>query len=127
MIKKNHILCITKDNQTYEGEVYHPQTQLLKSSLSQPLSDAQVLSRYFAFIQRNKEWAGEYGQVITLKIHETYLELTYEPLKICDSFEIQGEMPIELYIRFGKNLPINDWNQLNLQLKKGVFGNLYAC
>lgn len=126
MQKQNFTLCITPQNQVYEGEIYVTQSQLLKSSLSNRLSTDQLLARYLRFSRLHKDWATQQKLILTLKIHEEYLELTYEPLTTSSTKEIQGELPVELYLRYGRDLTSNDFKQLLHQLKDGVVGSLNA-
>ncbi|HAX73681.1 MAG TPA: hypothetical protein DCY20_09190 [Firmicutes bacterium] len=116
----NTALIITNDNR-----VYNEQTQALLHP-NRDLSDAKIVDIYQRYVKSHESLELNHA-VITVQVMDDCIKLSYEPLQKVKAYMIQGEIPTEVFIRFGRRLSLNDWSHLSKQLENGMFGNIYAC
>lgn len=105
----NEGLFITYDNRIYS---IGNQGYRVKMSRDEILTDDQVVRVYSGFLNQYRELATKQKLVITIKQKEGGYELTFEPLMEDGTKKVQGELPTEIFFRYGRRLVFNDFQAL---------------
>lgn len=111
------VLLITNDNRVYWTKDNERQLHL---SQGEYLTDEQILGICSCFLESNRAKALEKKLVITMNSSDEGHELTFEPLTLNfnEMKKIQGELPVELFIRYGRHLVFNDFKALVQRLSE---------
>lgn len=113
----NDVLLITNDNRVY---VKNDETKNLDFCHQGYLTDEEILGVCSKFVESKRDHALENKLVVTMTSSDDGYELTFEPLTI-DLYEVkkvQGELPVELFIRYGRHLVFNDFKALVQRLSE---------
>ena len=107
-------LVITDSNQVYwKGQVLGINKEMLVM-----LTDDQTINVCQDFVNKQREQIHQEHLVLTLSGGEDGYEVTLEPLGSSVN-KIQGELPVALFIRYGRRLLLNDFIGVTQHLKEG--------
>lgn len=109
----NETLLITHENQIYSVAKNGHQ---VKMNHTTSLTDEEILAICIDFFNQHRELALKEKLVITMNPKDEGHELTFEPLKGALGGKIQGELPVELFLRYGRNLVFSDFQALLYRL-----------
>lgn len=105
----NETLLVTNDNQIYSIGKGGRKVKVDKAT---SLTDQDILDICIEFFNRNRELASKEKLVVTMNQKDEGHELTFEPIKEELGDKIQGEFPVELFLRYGRNLVFSDFQAL---------------
>lgn len=105
------MLLITNDNRIYFVEDESRKIQLTDTD---NLTDDQIIKICSEFVEANRALASKNKLVATMTLSDEGHRLDFEPLtlNLQDSTKIQGELPVEHFIRYGRHLVFNDFKSI---------------
>ena len=113
----NDVLLITNDNRVY---FKNNETEKLDFYHQGYLTDDEILGICSKFIESKRDLALENKLVVTITSSDEGYEVGFAPLtlNLPEVKKVQGELPVELFIRYGRHLVFNDFNALLQRLNE---------
>lgn len=105
------MLLITNDNRIYLAD---DEKKQFNPTHGESLTDDQIIKICSDFVESNRLLALQNKLVATMTLSDEGHQLTFEPLalNLQGLNKIQGELPVEHFIRYGRHLVFSDFKAI---------------